>query len=224
MTERYVDGQPELAAITAPRLQFAQGFPNAVFQLDVERRVAAERGGDAVLREIKEPHASLQWADYKFGPLRRVMNRKETRSRAYVTELRFGPFEASEKQLDEKGGNDVGTPDSCSTSGNSEKPVAKKVTSDGSHTITRLDFRRAYFSLCSYADRMTVYAGHLPAIAARDRGSPLGKPLAEDAVEQVKKRTEAVRKAVGECFQVRTPDGSRVGEVRRRDLTPGERA
>lgn len=90
MADRYVDGQPELPAITAPRFQFAQGFPNGVFDLDVERRVAAERGGDAEVSELAGPHATICWADYKFGVLRRVMNRKETRSKAYVTEIRFG--------------------------------------------------------------------------------------------------------------------------------------
>lgn len=199
MTDRFVDAQPELPAITAPRLQFAQGFPNGAFQLDVERRVAAERGGDAVLHEIRESHATVQWAEYKFGVLRRMLNKKETRSRAYVTEVRFGSFAdfVTSKSVDEKAeeskttdrnsDNSVDTSDSETTKGIGGKGV-----------ITRQEFRQAYHSLCSYADRMTVYAGQLGAVIARDPSSMLVWPLAKDAAEQVKHRAEAACKAVGE--------------------------
>lgn len=200
MTDRFVDGQPELPAITAPQLQFAQGFPNGVFQLDVERRVAAERGGDAQLCEVSKPHATISWAEYKFGALRRMMNRKETRSIAYLTELRFGyspESRVSDKEgRQEKSGNDS-DPDSPASAASDESGFEESRKGIAG-SVSRQEFRQAYHSLCSYADRMTEYACQLPVVIARDPSSLHVLPLAKEASEQVKQRAEAACKAVGE--------------------------
>lgn len=200
MTSRYVDGQPELSAITAPRLQFAAGFPNGVFALELERHAAAERGGDALLREARAAHATLRWAEYKFGPVRRLLNRGETRGQAFVTHVRFGAPDTAATAPDEKSGDTQdGTEDGTEDGGHDGVDTAKaQADESGSGSLTRHEFRQAYFSLCGYADRLTVYAGHLAGVVARGPGSALVAPLAPDAVEQVQRRAESAYRAVGE--------------------------